>query len=302
MTRRSASLSRPCRLIRSMSRDGHPIHGALFEPELGENRGVVVLHSHGTLGNFYFNPFIDEFARFYCENGISFLTFNHLAHDAIAESEINGKLKYIGGSVSDFSSCLDDFEALRGFLGEIGYQHFIMQGHSLGCERVIFDRQKASKSWPVILLAPVNSYATQQAWCTERLGLTVNELTERILTNPSDVLRTDIYGSPSSDPEWDYHIPVFESAYLSFVQSEAFTYFSPERTSLTSIDEALVIFSKKDAFHSLYDGDLQDFFRSVVGVGSKFMAFDCNHDFEGRMNSVCEACVEFVKERTGVFD
>jgi len=302
MTRRSASLSRPCRLVRSVSGGGHPIHGALFEPELGENRGVVVLHSHGTLGNFYFNPFIDEFARFYCENGISFLTFNHLTHDAMAESEINGKLEYIGGSVSDFSSCLDDFEALRDFLGEIGYQHFIMQGHSLGCERVILDRQKASKSWPVILLAPVNSYATQHAWCTERLGLTVNELTERILTNPSDALRTDIYGSPSSDPEWDYHIPVFESAYLSFVQSEAFFYFSPERTSLTSIDEALVIFSKKDAFHSLYDGDLQDFFRSVVGVGSKFKAFDCNHDFEGRMNSVCEACVAFVKERTGVFD
>ncbi len=302
MTRRPVSLSQPCRIVRSVSGEGHPIHGALFEPECNENRKVVVLHSHGTLGNFYFNPFLDEFARFYCENGISFLSFNHQTHDSIAESEINGKLEYIGGSISKFSSCLDDFDSLRNLLAEIGYESFIMQGHSLGCERVVFDRRNTSKNWPLILLAPVNSYATQRAWCAKRLGLTIEELTESILANPSRNLRNEIYGSPSSNPEWDYNIPIFENAYLSFIQSEAFCYFSPERTVLESIDESLIVFSKNDAFHSFYDGDLQHFFRTVSGEGSKFLALDCDHDFKGKMQIVCETCVEFIKERTGAFD
>lgn len=302
MTRPPASLSHPCRIVRSATRDGHPIHGALFEPECEADRKVVVLHSHGTLGNFYFNPFIDEFAKSYCENGISFLSFNHQTHDAIAESEINGRLEYIGGSISEFPSCLDDFEAMRNLLAEIGYEHFVLQGHSLGCERVLFDRRNAAKSWPIILLAPVNSYETQRAWCAERLGLTIDELTKAILTNPSGTLRYDIYGSPSLDLEWDYCIPIYEKAYLSFVQSEAFSYFSPERTVLKSIDNALVIFSKNDAFHSFYDGDLQDFFAAVLGKGSDILALDCNHDFQGKLRIVCDACVDFIKKRTDAFD
>lgn len=297
MTCHGYSLSRPCRMVRIYTRDGHPIHGAIFEPEQKDDRVTAVIHSHGTLGNFYFNPFIYVFAEFYNRNGIALLCFNHTTHDGIAESDVDGRLKYIGGSISEFATCLDDFNAVRRFLSSIGYRKFVMQGHSLGCERVVFDQRRSNENWPIILLAPVNSYATQTAWCRDRLETSVEELTASLRANPTTRLRIDIYGSPSKDPEWDYFIPIYEKAYLSFATSEAIQYFCPEGTVLQELRDTLIVFAATDAFHDFYEGSLERFFHSIAGKGSKLAAFKCNHDFDGALREVCETCVDFIKKQ-----
>jgi len=297
MRDRSYSTSVPGRLLRFQEDGGHPYHGLLFEPSGKTRTRSVVVHSHGTLGNFYFNRFIDAFAESYTSRDVSFLTFNHLAHDGIAESVINGVVEYVGGSVSDFSSCVEDLELVELTLKDMGFQTVIFQGHSLGCERVIHYLETTHAQAPVILLAPVNSRATQEAWCEKRLGMTFERLLEMLKESAPLRLCDDLYGSPSQNPEWDYIIPISEKALLSFLSSDAINYFDPRTSHLNNIEEVLIILPSNDAFSEFSQNSLFDFFSSKVGASSEITVVNCDHDFDGFLNDVCDLCSEWVVSR-----
>jgi pimeloyl-ACP methyl ester carboxylesterase len=111
-------------LVRITTADQTPLIGMLFEPE-PTPLDHLVIHLHGSLGNFYGNPFIDYFARFYPARGVAFLSVNNRGHD-------------LGGITERFEDCLLDIESWLQFARKKGYKRVLLQGHSLGALKATY--------------------------------------------------------------------------------------------------------------------------------------------------------------------
>ena len=61
---------------------GWVLDGIEFRPKTAK---AVVVHVHGSLGNFYHQPFLKEFARDWNKRGIALISYNLRSHDGIAE-------------------------------------------------------------------------------------------------------------------------------------------------------------------------------------------------------------------------
>lgn len=141
-------------LIRMQSLDGIELPGILYCPEKPTNR--IVIHVHGLSGNFYENRFIDTLAKVYTEKGYSFLTFNNRGKDYISEL-LKGEDDILGGACYElFEDCLLDLEGVVSWVKERNYKEIFLEGHSYGCNKVIYYYHKKSEECikKIILLAP----------------------------------------------------------------------------------------------------------------------------------------------------
>lgn len=204
--------------------------GMLFEDE-ATSKNTIVIHIHGNYGNFYNNKFIWTMSKIYVDYGISFLPFNLSAHDGLAEGYRDGELDYIGGGVADYSESIIDIQAAVAYVQRLGYKEIYLQGHSLGCDKIIdYILTNDVPGIKVILLSPVDSYAVQSRWLELRRKENVETQIKRLSCRRDqgkDILEwLDLseYGAEGLNSDWIYKIPVTRNALLSILTSSAFKY------------------------------------------------------------------------------
>jgi len=145
---------------RIIAKDGLELHGLLFEPDRKTTSALI--HVHGWVGNFYENRFIDYIAKKAVSKGFTFLTFNNrgagIISDFIKRKETKMGYIRIGGSLEVFKDCIIDIKAVIDFLSKEGYKRIILQGHSLGCQKITYYqyRTKDERIKALVLLAPVD--------------------------------------------------------------------------------------------------------------------------------------------------
>ena len=142
------------KLVRINSTDNIEMVGILYEPEIIGNK--IVVHVHGLCGNFYENRFLDTLAKTYTNKGISFLTFNNRGTNFISELLKGNDFEIIGGCYEKFTDSLLDIEGAINYAKEIGYNDIILEGHSYGCNKVVYyyTKKKDETIKKIILLAP----------------------------------------------------------------------------------------------------------------------------------------------------
>lgn len=142
------------KLVRIKAIDNIEMVGILYEPE--EKGNQIVMHVHGLCGNFYENRFIDTLAKTYTNQGISFLTFNNRGTNFISELLKGNEFEVIGGCYEIFTDCLLDIEGAINYVKEIGYSEVILEGHSYGCNKVVYyyTKRKDETIKKIVLLAP----------------------------------------------------------------------------------------------------------------------------------------------------
>ena len=142
------------KLVRINSTDNIEMVGILYEPE--EKNNKIVIHVHGLCGNFYENRFLDTLAKTYTNKGISFLTFNNRGTNFISELLKGNEFKVIGGCYEKFTDCILDIDGAINFVKEKGYSDIILEGHSYGCNKVVYyyAKKKDETIKKIILLAP----------------------------------------------------------------------------------------------------------------------------------------------------
>ena len=124
----------PGELITFTNERGLPLDGMLYS---GEGNRVTIVHVHGSMGNFYHNLFLRLMGRRYVEAGINLLPFNLAAHDCVSEGfRFDYSFGYTGGAIVEFGTCVDDIAAAVA-QAEAFSDAVILQGHSLGCDRII---------------------------------------------------------------------------------------------------------------------------------------------------------------------
>jgi len=151
------------KLIRLTTDDGLELHGLFFEPNRKAKK--VLIHVHGLIGNFYESMFIDHMAEEATSRGFAFLTFNNrgagIVNDFIRRKKLKVDYVRAGGSLEDFKKCVLDVKAAVDFSDRQGYKTIILQGHSLGCQKITYYKYKTGdkRVKGLSLLAPVDDVA-----------------------------------------------------------------------------------------------------------------------------------------------
>ena len=207
------------KLVKIPTADKHELDGILYE---ADNSIATVVHVHGSLGNFYHQPFIPVFAKTLTGAGISFLSCNMRAHDGVAEGyDTEGEMTYVGGSIIRFESCLVDIQAAVDWCERLRGRIFL-QGHSLGCDRVLFYLEQTGAKLSPILLSPCDSLQLQRKWLgAEKLVVQQSSLRTKLNPTGSDgdawtLAPREAYGLKGEDG-WTYNIPVTEEVLASIL-------------------------------------------------------------------------------------
>lgn len=142
------------KLVRINSVDGIELIGILYTPDTTTNK--VIIHVHGLSGNFYENRFLDKLAQTYVNKGYSFLTFNNRGKDYITEMLKGNEYVILGSCYELFEDCILDIDGVINWIKEKGYKEIILEGHSYGCNKVIYYyyNKKQENINNIILLAP----------------------------------------------------------------------------------------------------------------------------------------------------
>lgn len=141
-------------LVRINSTDGIEQPGILYNPNESTNK--IVIHVYGLNGNFYENRFLDILAKTYTDKNFAFLTFNNRGRDFITELLKGNDFTVIGGSLERFKDCVLDIEGIVNWVKEKGYNEIILEGHSYGCNKVLYyyNKKKDECIKKIVLLAP----------------------------------------------------------------------------------------------------------------------------------------------------
>lgn len=141
----------------------------------------VLIAIHGTASNFYENDFMEEVTKAAHKNRISVLLTNNRGCGVLQAWP-----RLHGTSLEHFEDCVKDIDAWISFALKQGYRKIILQGHSLGSEKVVYYMNKGryrNKVKAVILLAPSNSWGAEMEYLrkknTERYFKEARELVEK---------------------------------------------------------------------------------------------------------------------------
>lgn len=123
-----------------------------------ENSDIAVIHLHGMSGNGYENYFLDNLRQTYAAKDISLFTIDSRGRGIISDFRQNDGWKHAGSCFEIFGESVHDIQGAINYLKTLGKTRFILQGHSLGCTKVVnfVLTQDISGVEKVVLLAPTD--------------------------------------------------------------------------------------------------------------------------------------------------
>ena len=122
-----------------LATDGIELSGILYKTV--ENSEKVILSVHGMTSN-CFKKREDIIAKMVNENGIDYFCFNNRGSEIVKyiSKNINGRTeKLLAGTA--YEDVLEGYEDIVGAilkLKELGYRDIYLQGHSLGCTKIVY--------------------------------------------------------------------------------------------------------------------------------------------------------------------
>lgn len=210
-------MSTLCRTVTFCGDDSYIYTGLLFE---AQNSKTTVIHVHGSCGNFLSFTALQDIANEYILKGLNLLTFNLKGHDCIAEGNwANGRYEYVGGSIVDFNEAINDIKSAIKFAKSFS-DRIILQGHSMGCERVLSYQIKTNDYYDTVLISPCNAYDLQQKFIEP--NTVENQIIELSAVKTNEFLTT-AYGIKNKGEY--YTIPIYRDALLSIMKGYAFRIF-----------------------------------------------------------------------------
>lgn len=123
-----------------------------------EASNIAVVHIHGMSGNGYENYFLDNLRAMYAKHNISLFTIDSRGRGIISDFRQGDGWKHAGSCFELFEESVYDIRGAIDYLKSLGKTRFVLQGHSLGCTKVVnfvLD-EDVDGIEKVILLAPTD--------------------------------------------------------------------------------------------------------------------------------------------------
>ncbi|MBI4163757.1 MAG: DUF1749 domain-containing protein [Candidatus Aenigmarchaeota archaeon] len=135
------------------TKDNLILHGLLIEEKKSSK---IVINIHGSASNFYEESFIENMATQLPKRGFSFLSTNNRGNSVLTHT-----WQKCGSALEIFEDCILDINAWIEFALSKNYSKIILQGHSLGTEKIVYYMNKGkyrNKVNGIILLGFSDSY------------------------------------------------------------------------------------------------------------------------------------------------
>jgi pimeloyl-ACP methyl ester carboxylesterase len=274
----------PIRLVKTVTADGLELDGIISLPAYSVP-DVCIVHMHGKCGNFYQNPFIATMLTLYPLFNIAFASFNNRGHDCVAEGYREGRVEYIGGSLEYPAHCLLDIDAIvEAARQETGARHLVLQGHSMGCEKIIRWANKGTAGIAAaIFLSPADSAGLQQRWVRE-VGAEEHSSVPVATADSALTLSMRAYGVPGIN---GYPIPISASALEATLEGGLVHIFSPPMRELHGL--AIPALTYIGGCDTLQDRSVEAWGRAVLewSALSSFVTIPSgDHQFHGHEDSL----------------
>lgn len=147
-----------------------------------EASDIAVVHIHGMSGNGYENYFLDNLRAMYAKHDISLFTIDSRGRGIISDFRQGDGWKHGGSCFELFEESAHDIRGAIDYLKSLGKTRFILQGHSLGCTKVVnfVLSEDVDGVEKVILLAPTDmtGWANTEPMHTEYLAKAKQLLSE----------------------------------------------------------------------------------------------------------------------------
>ena len=292
-------------LVKFKNSEGLFLDGMYFA---SEDSKKVIIHIHRGFGNFYSNYFIKERADVYVAAGFSFLTFNLTQHGGIAEAvrktSKGSSWEYVGYAISSYDSCIDDIKGAIDFVKKCGNERIILQGHSLGCNRVIHFCNCVHNSYEVVLLSPTDSMQIQEKWIfPEKIETQILRLQKK--ANKKEILFGE-HGVYTKDMEIDKsvdnipYIPVSANSLISLLSNPSFNFVNTLEQSGKVQNQAFIYYGNKDEYQTWPVEKYEHIFINHFKDAYFFIVEEGNHSFQGYERKVCNEIIAWLKnERKG---
>ena len=173
-----------------LATDGINLNGFIYKADISSNSKKVILAVHGMSSNCFKK--IDEIiAKKMNENGIDYFCFNNRGSELVKyiRKNINGKKeKHLGGTT--YEDVLEGYEDIVGAilkLEELGYKEIYLQGHSLGCTKIVYTynelKEEEDKNLEnikgVILLSLIDIPSTLKIYLRDKFDTYLNLAEEK---------------------------------------------------------------------------------------------------------------------------
>ena len=147
-------------------------------------KDAVIINIHGTADNFYDNDFIWQTAEAIKSLNVSTLSTNNRGSFSLEFYDYGpDAYRNSGASVEIFEKCILDIDAWIKHALSLGYKKIILEGHSLGTEKVVYYMNKGkyrNKVSAVILLGFSDSYGTHMEFMKNRSAILMKEAKDLI--------------------------------------------------------------------------------------------------------------------------
>ncbi|PKM91773.1 hypothetical protein CVU82_01025 [Candidatus Falkowbacteria bacterium HGW-Falkowbacteria-1] len=203
--------------VHVVTTDKLDLYGVLIN---APKKDTIIINIHGTADNFYDNDFIWQIAETVRPLNVSVLSVNNRGsynlefYDYGLDARRNS-----GASVEIFEKCILDIDAWIKFALALGYKKIILEGHSLGTEKVVYYMNKGrykDKVKAVILLGFSDSYGYHfQYFDKKRRGVLFDEAKLLLKNNKGEQFLTKPWLSHAGV------LPQSAESYINFFSDES---------------------------------------------------------------------------------
>lgn len=165
--------------------------------------------------------------------------------------------------MSPFETSYDDIGGAIKFVRQLR-EKIILQGHSLGTDKILYYMIKSGEVYPFILLSPCDSYALQKNWIYPE---PVEAQIERIRKLPDkkwNWLDEKEYGIKTETE--NYSIPITKEAFLSLAEGFNFKYTKIENSDISYFlnTKALIYIGKRDSYQTSDSDMVKKFYETRI--------------------------------------
>lgn len=259
-----------------------------------EASDIAVVHIHGMSGNGYQNYFLDNLRATYAKHDISLFTIDSRGRGIISDFRQGDGWKHAGSCFELFEESAHDIRGAIDYLKSLGKTRFVLQGHSLGCTKVVnfVLNEDVDGVEKVILLAPTDmtGWANTEPMHTEYLAKAKQLLSEG-------------KGEELVDAQcWLNKTPISAQTYPTICEagSTADIYGERDGGSLLGRVELpmLILYGTEDIGITQIDGTMDKWLERINAIknaNTKIAVVNgASHGFKGFEDSVAETIESFV--------
>jgi pimeloyl-ACP methyl ester carboxylesterase len=278
-------------IVKAITNDHLELFGFIAEAE-GE-KDAILIHIHGTSSSFYCEEYAGLFAEEFPSLGVTTLFTNNRG------SHVMEAWQNTGAALEMFEECIWDIDAWVQYGIDGGYRRILLQGHSLGTEKIVYYMNHgtlADQVAAVILLGVSDSFGNQgriaKTFSTDPMPearrLVAEGKGEQFLTS---VWRPHGGGVPQSAASYlNFFSPGSElSKALPLRQGKDLLYYRKIKVPI------LAVVGENDPFTCLPVPEaIQILEKENRQTGTKIIA-GADHDFSGKEKELLRVVKEFVQ-------